>query len=207
MDNQQRNRNHGTFNDCNDSTFNMVMGQSNLYGNIKLHDVDISHTQNVLAYKPLMTVSGQKSKNAFVTVSNVVNSAKLLMLKLTLSNAYALKTSPCKSGYAFNYRKEKHLMNLYSHIIQSQTELDDLYQVISQDTTLLKPLTTPYKNLMAYLAIECDTQDKARLIGNYLVNSFKEPSYSLTIENQTIHLIYNPTYVYQLQERLQKIKL
>lgn len=98
-------------------------------------------------------------------------------------------------------------MNLYSHIIQSQTELDNLYQVISQDTTLLKPLTTPYKNLMAYLVIECDTQDKAKLIGNYLVNSFKEPCYSLTIENQTIHLIYNPTYVYQLQERLQKIKL
>lgn len=98
-------------------------------------------------------------------------------------------------------------MDLYSHIIQSQTELDDLYQVISQDTIRLKPLTTPYTNLMAYLAIACDTQDKARLIGNYLVNSFKEPCYSLTIENQTIHLIYNPTYVYQLQERLQKIKL
>lgn len=98
-------------------------------------------------------------------------------------------------------------MNLYSHIIQSQAELDDLYQVISQNTTLLKPLTTPYKNLMAYLAIDSDTPDKARLIGNYLVNSFKEPCYSLTIENQTIHLIYNPTYVYQLQERLQKIKL
>lgn len=103
-------------------------------------------------------------------------------------------------------------MDLYSHIIQNQTELDDLYQAISQDTILLKPLTTPYTHLMAYLAIECDTQDKtkqdkAKLIGNYLVNSFKEPCYSLTIENQTIHLIYNPTYVYQLQERLQKIKL
>ena len=98
-------------------------------------------------------------------------------------------------------------MNLYSHIIQSQTELDDLYQVINQNTTILKPLTTPYTNLMAYLAIECDTQDKAKLIGNYLVNSFKEPCYSLTIDQQTIHLIYNPTYVYQLQERLQKIKL
>lgn len=98
-------------------------------------------------------------------------------------------------------------MDLYSHIIQSQNELDDLYQAISQNTTILKPLTTPYTHLMAYLAIECDTQDKARLIGNYLVNSFKEPCYSLTIENQTIHLIYNPTYVYQLQERLQKIKL
>ena len=207
MDDQQRNRNRGTSNDCNSSTFNLVMGQSNLYGNMKPHDVDISHTQNVLAFKLSTTANGQKSKNAFAMVLNVDNSDKLLMRKLTPSNAYALKASPCKSGYAFNYRKEKHLMNLYSHIIQSQTELDDLYQVISQDTTLLKPLTTPYKNLMAYLAIECDTQDKARLIGNYLVNSFKEPCYSLTIENQTIHLIYNPTYVYQLQERLQKIKL
>lgn len=98
-------------------------------------------------------------------------------------------------------------MDLYSHIIQNQNDLDDLYQVISQKAILLKPLTTPYKNLMAYLAIKCDTPDKARLIGNYLANSFKEPCYSLTIENQTIHLIYNPTYVYQLQERLQKIKL
>ena len=98
-------------------------------------------------------------------------------------------------------------MNLYSHIIQNQNELDDLYQVISQNTILLKPLTTPYTHLMAYLAIECNTSNKARLIGNYLVNSFREPCYSLTIENQTIHLIYNPTYVYQLQERLQKIKL
>ena len=98
-------------------------------------------------------------------------------------------------------------MDLYSHIIQNQTKLDNLYQDISQNTILLKPLTTPYTNLMAYLAIDSGTQDKARLIGNYLVNSFKEPCYSLTIENQTIHLIYNPTYVYQLQERLQKIKL
>ena len=98
-------------------------------------------------------------------------------------------------------------MNLYSHIIQSQTELDDLYQVINQNTILLKPLTTPYTHLMAYLPIECDTPDKTKLIGNYLVNSFKEPCYSLTIENQTIHLIYNPTYVYQLQKHLQKIKL
>lgn len=98
-------------------------------------------------------------------------------------------------------------MDLYSHIIQNQTELNDLYQDISQNTTILKPLTKPYTHLMAYLAIDSDTQDKARLIGNYLVNSFKEPCYSLTIEKQTIHLIYNPTYVYQLQERLQKIKL
>lgn len=65
MDNQQRNRNGGTFNDCNDSTFNMVMGQSDLYGNIKPHDVDISHIPNALAYKLSMTVNGQKSKNVF----------------------------------------------------------------------------------------------------------------------------------------------
>ena len=107
MGNQQRNRNHGTFNGRNSSTFNMVMVRSNLYGNMKPHDVDISLILNVLACKPLMTVSGQKLKNAFVMVSNVDNSAKLLMLKLTLSNVYALKASPCKSGYAFNYRKEK----------------------------------------------------------------------------------------------------
>lgn len=98
-------------------------------------------------------------------------------------------------------------MDLYSHIIQNQNELDGLYQGISQNTTILKHLTTPYTHLMAYLAIECDTQDKAKLISKYLVNSFKEPCYSLTIDQQTIHLIYNPTYVYQLQERLQKIKL
>ena len=65
MDNQQRNRNRGTSNDCNRSTFNMVMGQSNLYGNIKPHDVDISLIQYASACKPLMTVSGQKSKNVF----------------------------------------------------------------------------------------------------------------------------------------------
>lgn len=98
-------------------------------------------------------------------------------------------------------------MDLYSHIIQNQNELNDLYQVISQNTILLKPLTRPYTHLMAYLAIDSDTQDKAKLIGNYLVNSFKEPCYSLTIDQQTIHLIYNPTYVYHLQEHLQKINL
>ena len=107
MDDQQRNRNNGTFNDRNSSTFNMVMVRSNLYGNMKPHDVDISHTLNVLACKPLMTVSGQKSKNVFAMVKHVDNSDKLLMQKLTLSSAYALKASPCKSGYAFNYRKEK----------------------------------------------------------------------------------------------------
>ena len=101
MGNQQRNRNHGTFNDCNSSTFNMVMGQSNLYGNITPHDVDISHTQNDLAYKPLMTVNGQKSKNVFATAKHVDNLDKLHMQKHILSNIYALKASPCKSGYMF----------------------------------------------------------------------------------------------------------
>ena len=90
MGDQQRNRNHGTFNDRNSSTFNMVMVRSNLYGNIKPHDVDISHIQNVLAFKLSMTASGQKSKNAFAMVLNADNSAKLPMRKFTLSNAYAL---------------------------------------------------------------------------------------------------------------------
>ena len=85
----------------------MVMVRSNLYGNIKPHDVDISHTLNVLACKPLMTVNGQKSKNVFAMVLNADNSDKLLTLKLILSDIYALKASPCKSGYMFNYRKEK----------------------------------------------------------------------------------------------------
>ena len=85
----------------------MVMGRSNLYGNIKPHDVDISHTQNVLAFELSTTANGQKSKNAFAMVLNVDNSGKPLTLKLTLSNAYALKASPCKSGYAFNYRKKQ----------------------------------------------------------------------------------------------------
>lgn len=101
-------------------------------------------------------------------------------------------------------------MELYSHIIQNQTELDDLYQTISNQTIILKPLKTPYKRLMAYLAIDLDDLNKTKLIGNYLINSFKEPCYSLAIEQQapyTIHLIYDPTYVYHLQERLQKIKL
>lgn len=80
----------------------MVMGQSNLYGNIKPHDVDISHILNVLAYKPLTTVSGQKSKNVFATAKHVDSSDKLLMQKPTLSDIYALKASPCKSGYMFN---------------------------------------------------------------------------------------------------------
>lgn len=101
-------------------------------------------------------------------------------------------------------------MELYSHLIQNQNELDNLYQDISQNTIILKPLKTPYTNLMAYLAIDLNDLDKAKLIGNYLVNSFKEPCYSLTIEQQapyTIHLIYDPTYVYHLQEHLQKINL
>ena len=71
MDDQQRNRNHGTFNDCNSSTFNLVMGQSNLHGNMKLHDVGISHILNALACKLSMTVNGQKSKNAFDMELNV----------------------------------------------------------------------------------------------------------------------------------------
>lgn len=92
MDNQQRNRNSGTSNDCNRSTFNLVMGQSNLYGNIKPHDVGISHTLNALAYKPLTTVNGQKSKNVFVMVSNAVSWAKPPMLNYTANNrvTYAL---------------------------------------------------------------------------------------------------------------------
>ena len=73
MDDQQRNRNHGTFNDCNSSTFNLVMGQSNLHENMKPHDVDISHILNVLAYKLSTTVSGQKSKNVFDMESNAVS--------------------------------------------------------------------------------------------------------------------------------------
>lgn len=101
-------------------------------------------------------------------------------------------------------------MELYSHLIQNQADLETLYQDISNQTLILKPLKTPYKHLMAYLAIDLNDLDKAKLIGNYLVNSFKEPCYSLTIEQQapyTIHLIYNPTYVYHLQEHLQKINL
>lgn len=98
-------------------------------------------------------------------------------------------------------------MELYSHLIKNQTELDTLYQDISNQTLILKPLTKPYTHLMAYLSIDIDNLDKAKLIGNYLVNSFKEPCYSLTIDQQTIHLIYNPTYVYHLQEHLQKINL
>ena len=98
MGNQQRNRNHGTFNDRNSSTFNMVMVRSNLYGNIKPHDVDISPIQNALAYKPLMTVNGQKSKNAFAMVLNVDNSDKLLTLKRTLSDIYAFESQPVQVG-------------------------------------------------------------------------------------------------------------
>ena len=98
MDDQQRNRNHGTSNDCNSSTFNMVMGQSNLYGNMKPHDVDISPIQNALAYKPLMTANGQKSKNAFDTELNADNSDKLLTRKRTLSDIYAFESQPVQVG-------------------------------------------------------------------------------------------------------------
>ncbi len=73
MDDQQRNRNHGTFNDCNSSTFNLVMGQSNLHENMKPHDVDISHILNALVYKLSTTASGQKSKNVFDMESNAVS--------------------------------------------------------------------------------------------------------------------------------------
>ena len=86
MDDQQRNRNRGTFNDCNSSTFNMVIGQSNLYGNIKPHDVDISHIPNDLVYKLSMTANGQKSKNVFDMVSNADSSDKPPMLNLTQNN-------------------------------------------------------------------------------------------------------------------------
>ena len=136
MGNQQRNRNRGTFNDRNSSTFNMVMVRSNLYGNIKPHDVDISHTQNVLACKLSTTVSGQRSKNVFATVKHADNSGKLLMPKLILSNAYALKASPCKSGYAFNYRKEKPIMDLYSHIIQNQQQFKTKHTIYELRKTL-----------------------------------------------------------------------
>lgn len=86
MDNQQRNRIDGTSNDCNSSTFNLVMGQSNLHENMKPHDVDISHILNVLAYKLLMTVSGQKSKNVFVMESNAVSLDKPPTLNLIQNN-------------------------------------------------------------------------------------------------------------------------
>ena len=64
----------------------MVMGQSNLYGNIKPHDVGISHILNALACKPLMTVSGRKSKNVFVMESNAVSSDKPPTLNLIQNN-------------------------------------------------------------------------------------------------------------------------
>ena len=86
MDDQQRNRKYGTFNDCNSSTFNMVMGQSNLHGNMEPHDVGISLTQNALACKPLTTVSGQKSKNVFDMELNAVSWVKPPMLNYTVNN-------------------------------------------------------------------------------------------------------------------------
>lgn len=100
MDDQQRNRNRGTSNDCNSSTFNMVMGQSNLYGNIKPHDVDISHILNVLAYKLSMTVSGQKSKNAFDMELNVDNLDKPPTLNLIQNNLerMRLESQPVQVG-------------------------------------------------------------------------------------------------------------
>ena len=100
MDNQQRNRNRGTFNDRNSSTFNMVMVRSNLYGNMKPHDVDISHILNVLAYKLSMTVSGQKSKNVFDMASSAVNSDKHPTLNLTQNNLehIRLESQPVQVG-------------------------------------------------------------------------------------------------------------
>ena len=86
MDNQQRNRKYGTFKDCNSSTFNMVMGQSNLHGNMEPHDVGISLTQNVLVCKLLTTVSGQKSKNVFDMELNAVSWVKPPMLNYTVNN-------------------------------------------------------------------------------------------------------------------------
>lgn len=48
--------------------------------------VDISHILSVLAYKPSMTVSGQKLKNVFVMESNAVSSDKPPMLNYTANN-------------------------------------------------------------------------------------------------------------------------
>lgn len=100
MDDQQRNRNHGTFNDCNSSTFNLVMGQSNLHENMKPHDVDISHILNVLAYKLSTMVSGQKSKNVFDMELNAVNSDKPLTLNLIQNNLerMRLESQPVQVG-------------------------------------------------------------------------------------------------------------
>ena len=81
------------------------MGQSNLYGNIKPHDVGISLTQNVLAYKLSTTVSGQKSKNVFVMELNVDNSDKLLTLNLIQNNLERMRyeSQPVQVGpYAYS---------------------------------------------------------------------------------------------------------
>lgn len=108
MDDQQRNRNRGTFNDCNSSTFNMVIGQSDLYGNIKPHDVDISHTRNALAYKLSMTVSGQKSKNAFDMELNAVSSDKPPMLNYTVNNRVTCAPrKPARASRATRVMKTK----------------------------------------------------------------------------------------------------
>ena len=64
----------------------MVMGQSNLYGNIKPHDVGISHILNALACKLSTTVSGQKSKNVFDMELNAVSWVKPPMLNYTVNN-------------------------------------------------------------------------------------------------------------------------
>lgn len=64
----------------------MVMGQSNLHGNMEPHDVDISHILNDLAYKLSMMVSGQKSKNVFDMELNAVSWVKPPMLNYTVNN-------------------------------------------------------------------------------------------------------------------------
>lgn len=66
-------------------------------------------------------------------------------------------------------------MNLYSHIIQNQNELDGLYQGISQNTILLKPLTTPYTNLMAYLLLNVTHKIKQNSLAIILSIVLKNP--------------------------------
>ena len=78
----------------------MVMVRSNLHGNMKPHDVDISPIQNVLAYKLSMTVNGQKSKNVFVMESNAVSSDKPPTLNLIQNNLerMRLENQPVQVG-------------------------------------------------------------------------------------------------------------
>ena len=109
MGNQQRNRDYGTFNDCNSSTFEMVIGQSNLHRNMKPHDVGISHIQNALAYKLSMMASGQKSKNVFAMVSNAVSWVKPPTLNLIQNNLERMRieSQPVQVGpYAYQTLKK-----------------------------------------------------------------------------------------------------